>query len=55
MNKPLKNGVPLNCKIDKKTADQLDEFTKQTKLSKTATVERALKTYFENYQKTGKI
>ncbi len=55
MNKPLKNGVPLNCKIDKKTADQLDEFIKQTKLSKTATVERALKAYFENYQKTGKI
>lgn len=55
MNKPLKNGVPLNCKIDKKTAEELDEFIKNTGLSKTATVERALKTYFEEYKKTGKI
>ena len=55
MNKPLKDGVPLNCKIDKKTAEQLEAFTQATKLSKTATVERALRVYIETYQKTGKI
>jgi hypothetical protein len=55
MNKPLKDGVPLNCKIDKKTAEQLEAFIKATKLSKTATVERALHVYIESYYKTGKI
>jgi len=45
----------LNCKIDRETYERLDKFVKDTSLSKTATVERALKMYIENYNQTGKI
>ena len=45
----------LNCKIDRETHERLDKFVKETSLSKTATVERALKMYIEHYNKTGKI
>ena len=39
-NKAYKN---LNCKIDKSVSDKLEKFIADTKLSKTATVEKALK------------
>ena len=45
----------LNCKIEKEIADLLDEFVAETGLSKTVTVEKALKAYIEKYYKTGKI
>ena len=45
----------LNCKIYRETHERLDKFVKDTSLSKTATVERALKMYIEHYNKTGKI
>ena len=37
-NKVYKN---LNCKIDKSVSDKLEKFIADTKLSKTATVEKA--------------
>ena len=49
-NKAYKN---LNCKIDK--SDKLEKFIADTKLSKTATVEKALEEYINKYNKTGKI
>lgn len=51
-NKEYKN---LNCKIDKEISDLLEQFTEKTRMSKTATVEQALKEYIEKYNKTGKI
>lgn len=51
-NKAYKN---LNCKIDKALSDKLEKFIQETRLSKTATVEKALATYIERYDKTGKI
>ena len=51
-SKEFKN---LNCKVDIKVSDELEKFIEETKLSKTATVEKALKMYIEHYNKTGKI
>lgn len=51
-NKAYKN---LNCKIDKTLSDKLEKFIKDTRLSKTATVEKALDAFIERYNKTGKI
>lgn len=50
-----KEGCFLNCKIEKEIADKLDRFNKETGISKTATVEKALKRYFEQFEKTGKV
>lgn len=44
-NKAYKN---LNCKIDKSVSDKLEKFIADTKLSKTATVEKALEEYIAN-------
>ena len=51
-NKAYKN---LNCKIDKSVPDKLEKFIADTKLSKTATVEKSLEEYINKYNKTGKI
>ena len=51
-NKASKN---LNCKIDKSVSDMLENFIEDTKMSKTATVEKALQMYIEQYRKTGRI
>lgn len=56
-NKAYKN---LNCKIDKSVSDKsvsdkLEKFIADTKLSKTATVEKALEEYINKYNKTGEI
>lgn len=51
-NKAYKN---LNCKIDKALSDKLEKFIQDTRLSKTATVEKALDVFIERYNKTGKI
>ena len=50
-----KDFIPLNCKLDKEIAEELEKFTKETGLSKTATVEKALKNYLGEFEKTGKI
>lgn len=50
-SKEFKN---LNCKVDIKVSDELEKFIEETKLSKTATVEKALIMYIEHYKKTGK-
>ena len=41
--------------IDKSVSDKLEKFIADTKLSKTATVEKALEEYINKYNKTGKI
>jgi len=50
-----KDYKPLNLKIDRSVADVLEIFIQKTGLSKTATVERALKEYIHRYEKTGRI
>lgn len=45
----------LNCKIDRSVSDRLEKFISETRLSKTATVEKALAEYIDKYEKTGKI
>ena len=42
-----KEGTYINCKIDAGIAKELDSFCEQTGLSKTVTIERALKQYFD--------
>lgn len=55
MAQKRKDFIPLNIKLDKPIAEELEKFTEKTGLSKTATVENALKAYIEQYNKTGKI
>ena len=55
MARASKEYKNLNCKVDKEVSDKLENFIEDTGLSKTATVEKALKMYIEHYKKTGKI
>lgn len=41
--------------IDKSVSDKLEKFIVDTKLSRTATVEKALEEYINKYNNTGKI
>lgn len=52
---PRKEYKNLNCKIDKDISDKLEQFIADTKLSKTATVEKALEEYINRYNETGRI
>lgn len=52
MKKDYKN---ICCKIEKEISDKLENFIKETKLSKTATLEKALEEYIDKYNSTGKI
>ena len=45
----------FSCKMDKDISKMLTEITEETRLSKTAVVEKAIKTYYDNFKKTGKI
>lgn len=54
MAQKTKDFKNLNCKVDIKVSDELEKFIEETKLSKTATVEKALMMYIEYYKKTGK-
>lgn len=55
MGKKRKECAILHCKIEKGASDILVEFCNSTGLSKTVTVEKALKFYIENYNRTGKL
>lgn len=50
-----KEYVAFNCKLDKQASDKLDTICKETGLSKTAAVERAIAAYFEQFKKTGRV
>ena len=51
-SKEFKN---LNCKVDIKVSDKLEKFIEDTKMSKAATVERALTEFIEKHNQAGKI
>lgn len=55
MARQAKDFKNLNCKVEKSVSDLLEKFITDTGLSKTATVEKALRMYIEHYKKTGKI
>ena len=55
MSRSTKLYKNINCKIDKEVSDKLEQFIRDTKLSKTATVEKALLEYIAKYYQTGKI
>lgn len=55
MARQAKDFKNLNCKVNKEVSGLLEKFIADTGLSKTATVEKALKMYIEHYKKTGKI
>jgi len=55
MPRLTKEHKVLNCKIDKEVSNMLEIFSEQTGISKTAAVEKALKKYIGDYNKTGKL
>lgn len=55
MPRAVKDYKVLNCKIDREVAELLDKFSERTGVSKTAAVERALKKYIDDFNKTGKL
>ncbi len=55
MPKITKEYKVINCKLDKEIADMLEEFSKKTGITKTAAIEKALKKYIDEYNKTGKL
>ena len=54
MSKDKKISKAVHCEIDKEIADDLERLCKNTGLSKTVAIERALKAYIECYIKTGR-
>ena len=54
MAMPKKEYVIINCKIDKKMYDKLIKICDDTGLSKTKAIERAIKVYADEFEKTGK-
>ena len=56
MSRPkIKEYDLFQCKLDKKISKALTEFCDETKLTKTAAVEKAIDKYLAEYKKTGKI
>ena len=55
MARPIKEYEVFSGRIYKEAAEKLNQINKQTGLSKTAIVEKAIEMYFEHYKKTGKI
>lgn len=55
MDKQKKEYDTINCKIERSVSKMLKEFVEETGLSKTVTVEKALKYYIQKYKSTGKI
>lgn len=50
MARQKKDGIALNCNIDKEIAEALERYCQETRLSKTAAVEMALKEYLSTYK-----
>lgn len=55
MARQIKEHKTLHCKITMEVSDMLTSFSEETGLSKTATVEKALKKYIKDYNRTGKL
>jgi hypothetical protein len=55
MARTLKEHRAINCKIEKEAYDMLESFITKTGLTKTVTVEKALKAYISTYNRTGRL
>lgn len=55
MSRARKDSRAISCNLEAKIADELDNFLIETGLSKTVAIEKALRMYLDNYNKTGKI
>lgn len=55
MARPKKDGVKATYIIEKSIMEDLEKFCEETGLSKTVTVEKALKMYLDNYRETGRL
>lgn len=55
MPRALKEHRAINCKIEKEAYDMLESFITKTGLTKTVTVEKALKAYISTYNRTGRL
>lgn len=47
--KPSKDAIIINCRIERHLANELNEYCRVTRLSKTATIELALEEYFKKH------
>ena len=45
----------IHCRFDKPTRERLDQFCTDTGLTKTTAIERALKRYLDNFDRTGRV
>ena len=55
MPRTRKDSLPLNVKIDVETASRLDEYCRESGLTKTAAVERAINLYIDEYDADMKV
>ena len=55
MDRPKIKVKNLNIRLDPKMYSSLQEFSDETGLTKTKTVEKALIRYFEHYRTTGRL
>jgi hypothetical protein len=53
--RPKKDSKALTFNIERSLVDKMNIVSNETDLAKTAIVERALRMYFEQYSKSGKV
>ena len=53
--KPRKDGISLNCYVQKDIILRLEKMRENTGLSKTKIVERALDMYIDVFERTGRV
>lgn len=55
VGRPKKDGKYINCYAQKELIDELEEFCRKTGLSKTTSIEHAIRLYLDNYAETKEI
>lgn len=55
MPRQKKDNEPLNIRLDRALSEQLNEHCRQTGITKTFAVEKALTMYFEDYKMKQKL
>ena len=52
MSRPKKDFINIGCKIVRPVAERLENFSKETGMSKTEAIERALQLYIDRWERT---
>ncbi len=55
MGRPSKDHEAFSARLLKEDIDKLNEINKETGLSKTVIVEKAIEMFYKHYKETGKI